>query len=32
MPSFRHYVTGNPGTVEIESEWTAQARESKAKP
>ena len=30
--SFRHYTTGNPGTVEIESEWTAQARESKAKP
>ena len=30
--SFRHYTTGNPGTVEIETEWTAQARESKAKP
>jgi putative transposase len=29
--SFRHYFTGNPGTVEIESEWTARARELKAK-
>jgi putative transposase len=24
--SFRHYQTGAPGTVEIESEWTAQRR------
>jgi putative transposase len=24
--SFRHYQTGNPGTVEIESEWTARLR------
>jgi putative transposase len=25
--SFRHYVTGEPGTVEIESFWTAELRE-----
>jgi putative transposase len=25
--SFRHYVTGEPGAVEIESHWTAELRE-----
>ncbi len=25
--SFRHYLTGAPGIVEIEPEWTARARE-----
>jgi len=25
--SFRHYVSGEPGTVEIESQWTARIRE-----
>ena len=25
--SFRHYVNGEPGTVEIESQWTARGRE-----
>ena len=25
--SFRHYATGEPGIVEIESDWTAQSRE-----
>jgi REP-associated tyrosine transposase len=25
--SFRHYMTGEPGPVEIESEWTARKRE-----
>ncbi len=25
--SFRHYLTGDPGIVEIESEWTARRRE-----
>jgi putative transposase len=25
--SFRHYLTGDPGIVEIESHWTAQERE-----
>jgi putative transposase len=28
--SFRHYATGKPGTVEIESEWTARRRELEA--
>src|SRR5271155_4949581 len=27
--SFCHYATGNPGTVEIESEWTAYRRDLK---
>jgi putative transposase len=27
--SFRHYATGEIGTVEIESEWTARRREEK---
>jgi putative transposase len=26
--SFRHYLTGEPGVVEIESQWTARQRES----
>jgi putative transposase len=26
--SFRHYLTGEIGVVEIESEWTAKRRES----
>ena len=26
--SFRHYLTGERGVVEIESQWTAQLRES----
>ncbi len=30
--SFRHYATGEIGTVEIESEWTAWRRELQAKP
>ena len=25
--SYRHYLTGQPGIVEIESQWTARARE-----
>src|SRR2546425_8129569 len=25
--SFRHYMTGDPGPIEIESEWTARKRE-----
>ena len=25
--SFRHYISGEPGAVEIESEWTARHRE-----
>jgi putative transposase len=29
--SFRHYATAKPGTVEIESEWTARRRELEAK-
>ncbi len=29
--SFRHYATGVEGTVEIESEWTAQRREATKK-
>ncbi len=28
--SFRHYATGREGSVEIESEWTARARERAA--
>jgi putative transposase len=28
--SFRHYATGEAGTVEIEPEWTARKREAKA--
>jgi putative transposase len=28
--SFRHYATGEEGTVEIESEWTARRREMRA--
>lgn len=27
--SFRHYLTGEPGVVEIESQWTARRRERK---
>ena len=27
--SFRHYLTGKPGLVEIESQWTARRRERK---
>jgi putative transposase len=30
--SYRHYTTGSEGTIEIESNWTAQKRESKTKP
>ncbi len=30
--SFRHYATGDEGTVEIESHWTAQRRELRGKP
>jgi putative transposase len=26
--SYNHYATGNCGTVEIESEWTARRREN----
>jgi len=29
--SFRHYATGHAGAVEIESQWTAQRRELKAR-
>jgi putative transposase len=29
--SYRHYATGQEGTVEIESEWTNWKREQKAK-
>jgi len=30
--SYRHYTTGLEGTVEIESEWATQRRESETKP
>jgi putative transposase len=30
--SFQHYLTGEPGIVEIESEWTAKLREGCAIP
>jgi putative transposase len=30
--SFRHYATGQQGTVEIESQWTTQRREANTRP
>jgi putative transposase len=30
--SFRHYATGEIGTIEIESEWTARKRERSCSP